>query len=466
MGNSSSSRKLSRSQGTLSAPALASAAVQTEELAPAPSPSRQTADHGSPPVETLPSSSSAADYKVICLTGGPCGGKTSSLAILADLFQSLGYKVFRVPETATILLGGGVVFAECNEQQAYSFQKDLLKTMLTIQDTYINLARLNATKGQKTVVICDRGAMDPSAYMDRPGWLRMLKELNLDETDIRDNRYDCVLHLVSAAKGAESFYSLENNNTRSEGLEHARELDTRVMNAWLGHASLQVIDNAGVNNFAQKCDRAVQAVLTRLGLVADSERYGKLVRKQKFLVQNFSLSDDFPLSYRDFLVEHIYLINTSGDDRQIRIRRREEVGVNEVHMSMTVRHPEVNGQRVETRRILSRREYETLRGQADPKCSVILKKRRVFLYKDRYFQLDTFLAPSAGLTLLEAYLDFETPGIPSAGVDSLLPDFLDLKEVTDDKSYSMFTLAAQEQLDVALARKLSKLDLSEILENK
>jgi thymidylate kinase len=105
------------------------------------------------------------NVKVICLTGGPCGGKTSCLSILSDLFQSLGWKVFRVPETATILLryrsdqlinSGGVHFAELNNEMAYLFQKDLLKTMLQIEDTYIHLAQKWVMNGQKAVVICDR----------------------------------------------------------------------------------------------------------------------------------------------------------------------------------------------------------------------------------------------------------------------------------------------------------------------
>ena len=70
--------------------------------------------------------------------------------------------------------------------------------------------------------------------MGRPEWLRLLNELNLDEVDIRDNRYDCVVHLVSAAKGAEPFYTLENNRVRSEGIELARKVDEIVMNAWIG----------------------------------------------------------------------------------------------------------------------------------------------------------------------------------------------------------------------------------------
>lgn len=42
--------------------------------------------------------------KRIVLTGGPCGGKSTVQTILSDIFQNLGWKVFRVPETATVLL--------------------------------------------------------------------------------------------------------------------------------------------------------------------------------------------------------------------------------------------------------------------------------------------------------------------------------------------------------------------------
>ena len=164
--------------------------------------------------------------------------------------------------------------------------------------------------------------MDPSAYMERDKWLEMLKELELDETELRDHRYDCVIHLVSAAKGAESFYTLDNNLARSEGIDLARQLDDKVMNAWLGHASLQVIDNECVANFAQKCDRVVQAVSTRLGLTdGPAERFLRSVKKRKYLIRNFNLNNSFPVPFRDFKVEHRYLVNTTGDESQIRIRR-------------------------------------------------------------------------------------------------------------------------------------------------
>ena len=136
---------------------------------------------------------------------------------------------------------------------------------------------------------------------------------------------DCVIHLVSAAKGAESFYSLDNNEARSEDLAHARELDEKVMNSWNGHASLQVIDNS--TNFHAKCDRVVQGVRTRLGLNATSvltEPEGKTVIKHKFVVTGFDWDDlsNYPLGYRDFLVEHTFLSNPdTSNGLEIRIRR-------------------------------------------------------------------------------------------------------------------------------------------------
>lgn len=42
--------------------------------------------------------------KKIVLTGGPCAGKSTVQTMLSDVFENMGWKVFRVPETATILL--------------------------------------------------------------------------------------------------------------------------------------------------------------------------------------------------------------------------------------------------------------------------------------------------------------------------------------------------------------------------
>ena len=56
----------------------------------------------------------------------------------------------------------------------------------------------------------------------------MSKERHYNEVELRDKRYDQVIHLVSAAKGAVEFYTCDGHGTRSEGIDLACHLDDMV----------------------------------------------------------------------------------------------------------------------------------------------------------------------------------------------------------------------------------------------
>lgn len=373
--------------------------------------------------------------KRVVLTGGPCGGKSTVQAMLSDVFENMGWKVFRVPETATVLLSGGVNFAELSPDQAYQFQKDLLSVMLNMEQTYFNLADSDAElNNRKVLVICDRGAMDASAYIDRSDWQRILGELGYTDVQLRDERYDYVVHLVTAADGAEDFYSKESNHTRSEGVDLAKQLDRLCQSAWMGHAYLDIIDNA--TDFDKKCHRVVSTLLDRLGL--EDKRFGKDIRKYKFLVRSdqFSFDAEFPVSHQDFSVEHT-ILPRKEDGSQTRIRRRTQDGVS--HFNLTIRHNDTT--LIETRRSLTAREYVALSAQADPSRESIVKRRRCFLWENKYYQLDVFQQPAhlKGLCILEAYFGEENRR--SSGC-FLLPPFIPIQEeVTGMREYSLETLS-------------------------
>jgi hypothetical protein len=61
--------------------------------------------------------------------------------------------------------------------------------------------------------------MDPRAYMDDECWQAVLDENNWNAVYLRDKRYNMVIHMVTAADGAESFYTFENNTARYETKE-------------------------------------------------------------------------------------------------------------------------------------------------------------------------------------------------------------------------------------------------------
>lgn len=79
--------------------------------------------------------------------------------------------------------------------------------------------------------------------MPEDEWDLLLKELGLTTLQLRDGRYDCVLHLVTAADGADKFYTIEGHAARSETPEYARELDSRIKKNWVGHPYFHIIDN-------------------------------------------------------------------------------------------------------------------------------------------------------------------------------------------------------------------------------
>lgn len=50
-------------------------------------------------------------------TPGPCGGKSTAVAMLSKRLSALGYAVFIVPETATLMITGGANFAGVSADQ-------------------------------------------------------------------------------------------------------------------------------------------------------------------------------------------------------------------------------------------------------------------------------------------------------------------------------------------------------------
>jgi hypothetical protein len=120
--------------------------------------------------------------------------------------------------------------------------------------------------------------------------------------------------------------------------------------------------------------------MTNKGILKNNQRFGNNVKKMKFLVKDYN-PEDFPVPYREFNVEHQYLIGQ--EQVQSRIRKRCEKGTNALHFTLTTRKLD-NGQRIELRRNITPREYNSYQAQTDPDRLPVKKLRRCFLYNDRY----------------------------------------------------------------------------------
>ena len=74
-------------------------------------------------IQNIREKTKAPLYRV-CLTGGPCAGKTSALKVLQQKLLKEGFVVYMVPETPTLTAeGGGMIqMGQLNEQQILGFQ--------------------------------------------------------------------------------------------------------------------------------------------------------------------------------------------------------------------------------------------------------------------------------------------------------------------------------------------------------
>lgn len=356
----------------------------------------------------------------IALCGGPCGGKTTAASVITDRLQVLGWRVFRVPEAATLMLSGGFTFKGITSEQVYNFQLNLLKLMMHLEDAFMDVAQ---NCGQRAIVLCDRGSMDASAYMDEPQWQALLDELGYTVVGLRDSRYNCVIHLISAAEGASKFYNTDTNVVRMESVDEAKSLDLRIMNAWVGHPYLHIVDNS--TDFTSKITRILDIVLQHLG----EQSIG--VRKRKFLIQ--AIPTEFPVISELYRVEHVCLLALDGT--QPRIRKRGQNG--RYTYTHTIRYPNTFGERLELRRVLSGREFLNLKRQIDPNRFVVKKTRRSFHYQNQYYELDCFedlMFNGKSLMMLEAYI--------ADGHDVILPDWLEVeREVTGQSEFSLYQLS-------------------------
>ena len=89
---------------------------------------------------------------------------------------------------------------------------------MSLEDNFIQIAM---GSDQPTIILCDRGVMDGSAYTDENVWQAILDETGWTTMQLRDRRYEAVIHLVTAAKGAEEFYTTANNEARYESINEA-----------------------------------------------------------------------------------------------------------------------------------------------------------------------------------------------------------------------------------------------------
>ena len=314
------------------------------------------------------------EIRKIVITGGPSAGKTTGLSWVQNAFAKLGYTVLFVPETATEFIGGGVAPWTCGTNVEY--QKVQMTLQLEKERLFEQAAR--TMKAGKILIVCDRGALDNKAYMNDEEYAEVLRYVGKTEEELL-NRYDAVFHMVTAAKGAEQFYTKENNKARYESVAEAVELDGRLVKAWSGHPYLRIIDNSV--DFHHKLRRLIAEIRLALGEPEPLEI------ERKFLIRypDVQALEKLP-DCRRLEITQYYLPAREGEE--LRLRRTEENG-NEIYYK-TLKRRVSEFKRLEIEERLTPGEYQSLLRDAEPGLKPVTKTRYCLSYEGQSFEVDLY----------------------------------------------------------------------------
>jgi thymidylate kinase len=113
-------------------------------------------------------------YKV-AITGGPCAGKSTSLDRIRKEMTDKGYRVFSVPEipTMVVVAGGMILMSKFNTQERIRFQSLLMRFQMYAEDYFTKLAEMSKSP---SIVLCDRGVVDPYAYISKEEFQAIMDE--------------------------------------------------------------------------------------------------------------------------------------------------------------------------------------------------------------------------------------------------------------------------------------------------
>ncbi|HJJ16746.1 MAG TPA: ATP-binding protein [Bacilli bacterium] len=172
----------------------------------------------------------------IAFTGGPCGGKSTSLNYFKEQLKKENYNIGIVSETATELLSLGILPG--NNITLIDFQNLLFK---------IQFIKEYKKENEKQILLCDRGLLDGNVYLENNAFEKILFDNRIKKDELIST-YDGVLYFKTIANDfPEKFKLMRKYETPEVGITR----DKKCYMVWLDKIINDECDNQNGIEFKQ-----------------------------------------------------------------------------------------------------------------------------------------------------------------------------------------------------------------------
>ena len=175
-------------------------------------------------------------YK-IALTGGPCSGKSSILAMLEKELKERGFTVFTSTETAREVVANGINIKAYDYEYTLKFQDAIMKWQKLKEELVEQFAKIES-KNNPTIILYDRTILDNRAYLiSQYDYEKLLSTNELQEYEV-STKYDMILYLISLASIDDMEYITD--EIRWESKEYSKTLDKKTLDAYMLNENINV----------------------------------------------------------------------------------------------------------------------------------------------------------------------------------------------------------------------------------
>ena len=377
---------------------------------------------------------------LVAVTGGPCAGKTTALMNITENF-SMNYKVFSVPEMATIAINGGVNLVPNKPlSERKHLAKQFIKNVISMENYFIEAAKVEKSD---VLILCDRGVMDIKAYIEYEAFDEILQELEYTEDQMTSERYDLVCHMVTVADGYEEFYQLKNNRARSETPAQARDLDKTIQEVWMNHQNFRI--QSAQSLFDNKIDDIYSAIANLLKMDSSYQMSEKYLQPNDLNIEELQPNETNKASFYEKIN---YLIHNDGI-QSVYIKERINNQGGKVYSHVIRNKIDDNGKKFIKKNKITKEIYDLFMKQKNPYTESLYRK------------LTSFIDNNENYVILEYYDDLNytnkvhtilmtEPLINSKRESFKVPSFFTefiQKNLTGDDKYTSYYIAQRNSIN-------------------
>ena len=371
----------------------------------------------------------------VCITGGPKSHKSFCInKVYLYLREKLNKEAFLVPQASSIISLGGVdlKIEGKNPKEIIEYQKLVIKLQMNLEDIYTTIA-FNEQKN--IIILCEEGTLDGLDTLNEIQLKRVLEDLKITISDLRDIRYDIVVFLITCADGAESQIEEQiPNDNRKNYLDDLIVKDRNLQNLWTGHRHLIIIANRG-NSKEDKISKACNNIFACLNL----PNYKKT--KYKYLIEDPGINNktfiesNTNIHFENHEIEVTFLKSFSSQIKEKLVMKF----INGSYLYTYVRNSIHTNKTLKRKIQISFRDYIKLLERRNERIEPLIKIRSCFLYESCYFIIDVYKGLKEVVSIMKIQVDqyIRENEIDRMKESAQIPNFIKvLKNISDNSSYS------------------------------